>query len=45
MPYTSDELAAFEAITFKNMVTFYHEELQRILNGEKSTDIFSKGNR
>jgi hypothetical protein len=45
MQHTSEELNAFEQITFKNMVTFYREELQRVLNGEKSTQIFSKGDR
>jgi hypothetical protein len=45
MQHTSEELNAFEQITFKNMVTFYREELQRVLNGEKTTHIFSKGDR
>jgi hypothetical protein len=27
------------------MVTFYRNELQRVLDGEKSTQIFSKGDR
>ena len=45
MPHTLQELNAFEQIMFKNMVTFYREELQRVLNGEKSTLIFSKGDR
>jgi len=45
MPHTAEELNAFEQITFKNMVTFYRDELRRVLNGEKSTQIFSKGDR
>lgn len=45
MPHTLQELNTFEQITFKNMVTFYRDELQRVLNGEKSTLIFSKGDR
>lgn len=45
MQHTAEELNTFEQITFRNMVTFYREELQRVLNGEKSTQIFSKGDR
>ncbi len=45
MQHTSEELNTFEQITFKNMVSFYQEELEQVLNGEKSTQIFSKGDR
>ena len=45
MQHTVEELDAFEQITFKNMVSFYRDELERVLNGEKSTQIFSKGDR
>jgi hypothetical protein len=45
MQHTSEELKAYEQITFQNMVTFYRDELQRVLDGEKSTQIFSKGDR
>jgi hypothetical protein len=45
MQYTTHDLNTFEKTTFKNMVTFYREELYRVLNGEKSTKIFSKGDR
>ena len=45
MQYTSKELNNFEQITFKNMVTFYREELERIANGEMSTVVLSKGDR
>jgi hypothetical protein len=30
MPHTPQELNTFEQITFKNMVTSYREELQRM---------------
>jgi hypothetical protein len=45
MPHTPQDLDAFKRITFKNMVTFYREELYRILQGEKSTQVLSKGDR
>jgi hypothetical protein len=45
MQYTFQELNNFEEITFKNMVTFYREELERIANGEMSTVVLSKGDR
>jgi hypothetical protein len=45
MQYTFQELNDFEQITFKNMVTFYREELERLLSGEASKHVLSKGNR
>jgi hypothetical protein len=42
MQYTFQELNDFEEITFKNMVTFYRGELERIANGEMSTVVLSK---
>lgn len=45
MQYSFHDLAEFEEITFKNMVAFYREELQRIQQGEKSTLVLSKGDR
>lgn len=45
MKYTFQELNDFEQITFKNMVRFYREELERIANGEISTVVLSKGDR
>jgi hypothetical protein len=45
MKYSFQELNDFEQITFKNMVTFYREELERIANGEMSTEVLSKGDR
>lgn len=45
MQHIHQELNTFEQITFKNMVTFYREELQHVLTGETSTQTFSKGDR
>jgi hypothetical protein len=45
MQHTPQELDTFKRITFTNMVTFYREELNRILQGEKSTQVLSKGDR
>jgi hypothetical protein len=45
MQYTFHELDAFEKITFKNMVSFYREELVRLLQGEIATLVLSKGDR
>lgn len=45
MKYTYQELNDFEQITFKNMVTFYRDELERLLSGEASKQVLSKGNR
>ena len=45
MQYTHQDLNHFEQITFKNMVAFYRDELQRIQQGEKSTLVLSKGTR
>jgi hypothetical protein len=45
MQYTFQELNDFEEITFTNMVTFYREELERLLSGEASKQILSKVNR
>ena len=45
MQHTQQDLDTFKRITFKNMVTFYREELHRILQGEKSTQVLSKGDR
>ena len=45
MQYTFQELNDFEQITFENMVTFYRDELERLLSGEASKQVLSKGNR
>jgi hypothetical protein len=45
MQYTFQELNDFEQITFKNMVTFYRDELELLLSGEASKQVLSKGNR
>ena len=45
MQYTFQELNDFEQITFTNMVTFYRDELERLLSGEASKQVLSKGNR
>jgi hypothetical protein len=43
--YSFQELNNFKQITFKNLVTFYRDELERLLNGEASKQVLSKGNR
>jgi len=43
--FTSEELKSLEEITFKNMVAFYHDELNRLLNGELGTAVLTKGDR
>jgi len=45
MKYSYQELNDFEQITFKNMVTFYRDEQERIANGEMSTVVLLKGDR
>ncbi len=43
--FTSEELESLEEITFKNMVAFYQDELNRLLNGERGMDVLTKGDR
>ena len=43
--FTTEELERLEEITFKNMVAFYHDELNRLLNGELGTKVLTKGDR
>jgi hypothetical protein len=43
--FTPEELESLEEITFKNMVMFYHDELNRVLNGELGTKVLTKGDR
>jgi hypothetical protein len=43
--FTPEELESLEEITFKNMVAFYHEELNRLAQGELGTEVLTKGDR
>jgi hypothetical protein len=43
--FTPEELESLEEITFKNMVMFYHDELNRVLNGELGTKVLTKGDK
>ncbi|UCH02582.1 MAG: hypothetical protein JSV20_01995 [Candidatus Bathyarchaeota archaeon] len=43
--FTTKELESLEEITFKNMVAFYQDELNRLLNGELGTKVLTKGDR
>ena len=43
--FTKEELERLEEISFKNMVVFYHDELNRLSNGELGTEVLTKGDR
>jgi hypothetical protein len=43
--FTSDELERLEDITFKNLVMFSHEELNRLAQGELGKVVLTKGDR
>ncbi len=43
--FTTEEIERLEEVTFKNMVAFYHDELNRLLNGELGTEVLTKGDR
>lgn len=43
--FTQEELESLEEITFKNMVVFYHDELNRLSKGELGKEVLTKGDR
>ena len=43
--FTQEELDRLEEITFKNMVMFYHDELNRLAQGELLKEVLTKGDR
>jgi hypothetical protein len=43
--FSSDELQYFEEASFRNMVTFYREELHQLIQGGMAKSIFTKGDR
>jgi len=43
--FTEEELERYREITFKNMDHFYRNELKRLLQGESSKKVLTKGDR
>ena len=45
MSYKSDLEAGLEEDSFENLVTFYKDELMKVLNGFEVTRVFTEGER
>lgn len=43
--FTQDELRYYEQVSFKNMLNFYREELNQLVQGGEAKKIFTKGDR
>jgi hypothetical protein len=43
--FTLEELKSLEEITFRNMVVFYQDELNRLSKGELGKEVLTKGDR